>query len=268
MQTIGCKIIDRNEPLIEEIVRHTQTLLTPIEVGLYVGDPAMVAFLVDSLKGLLVNTHLNHTVYNFSNLEEFTDRFKEEILYSKRLGADYGIQHLSFSPLSPTRIEASITKWMDNILIAEEICEKENFDVYIENTYNRIEMHEALFESIKKRGLKHMNFCFDIGHAKVWSESSFNEWLIFLDTLVEEGFKLHFHLHANFGLRDDHLSLIEAKERGCFEGDGVFAQKNYLDLIYTLNKKYPQSRKVFEVMPQTAIENLNLVLDYVKKDLS
>jgi hypothetical protein len=143
-----------------------------------------------------------------------------------------------------------VTKRM---LRVEEICKEVEFGVYIENTFESIKFYKAVFEKLQNTNW--LNFCFDLGHAKVWSGNSYEEWMIFLSELKQMGFKIHFHLHANHGLIDEHLSILEIDEN--YGNDGVFSDKTYKQMFYEIITTYKQEIKIFEVKPDIAIENID-----------
>lgn len=82
---------------------------------------------------------------------------------------------------------------------------------YLENTTEPLHWLEDLFDEWDQLGVQsQVGFTLDIGHVRVWSDQLLNQWLAFTQQLKERGFDLHFHIHANHGSRDEHISLIRA----------------------------------------------------------
>lgn len=260
MNALGFKIVDKEEAIFLDIIHEARSKSMPMELGLYKqSNRVQEAFsmLTEGSK----NIHFNHNIYNIVDLDMKRELFVSDIRLAKRLGASYGIHHLSRSAF--TRRDGFQKHLMQYILkytdIVETICTKENFFVYIENTYEPLSFYSALFQRLFEQNTKHINFCFDIGHAKIWSDATFMEWMEFLQDLKKMGFHIHFHLHANRGLRDEHLSFIEMEELGFDGNDQHFSILTYAQMLRYITEVFPAERKIFEVKPHYALSNINWV---------
>jgi hypothetical protein len=131
--------------------------------------------------------------------------------------------------------------------------------MYVENTFHPIPFYEALFDEVAARGFVRIHQCFDLGHAKVWSDQPLAEWLDFLERQQRAGRRLHFHLHANHGFIDDHLSFVEAERLGMIRPDSYLGAWSYFDALDQVRRRFPSSRKVFEVPADEALANMELV---------
>jgi hypothetical protein len=140
------------------------------------------------------------------------------------------------------------------------MCAEYGLDVHIENTYEDLDFYRRLFRGLVASGIEQIHFCFDLGHAKVWSTDCLEEWLGFLEDLVNEGLRLHFHLHANRGLSDEHLSFVTAERLGITSPDSYTSGVDYFQCLIQIAERFPRANKVFEVPAQEAEENLSLVL--------
>jgi sugar phosphate isomerase/epimerase len=63
---------------------------------------------------------------------------------------------------------------------------------------------KILGDLLRQLDTKRLRFCFDIGHWRLFSESSVSDWLTELGPFLVE-----VHLHDNRGQNDDHLALGE-----------------------------------------------------------
>jgi hypothetical protein len=117
-----------------------------------------------------------------------------------------------------------------------------------------------LFALVERLELRYIHCCFDLGHAKIWSPESLPQWLQWLHELEIKDVRLHFHLHANNGLTDQHLTFVESESLGLNGSDGYTQAWDYFAAIAQLHQQFPDSRKVFEVKPALAVENMDLVM--------
>lgn len=258
MKNAGFKIVDRYEDVVIEIIDEAKKQCVPLEMGLYIEHQQTRDYVSGLNVFTLFNVHFNHNRYAIVDIDRTWSVFEEDILVSKQMGAEYGIQHISRSPMTRQKgyegfMYESVLECIEK---AERLCSQHGFDIYLENTYEPIEFYRTLYNAMKAKGLKRIHFCFDIGHAKVWSGQTFAAWIGFLGELRESGFKLHFHLHANRGLRDEHLSFIEMQEIGFDGNDGIFSEQTYAEMLQVISANFPESRKIFEVKSQYAKENL------------
>ena len=262
----GFKITDTSPGSAEEVIAYAIAHRIPIELGLYNDGANKVDRLVREAAdhGVLVNTHSNHLNFDVGNLHLKLDEIEAHIDRAKAVGSKYSIIHITRRP--PTRrhelLPAFVGGLVDNLVVAEELCDKRNFSFYLENVWNSIPFYRNLIENVLDRGLKRINFCFDIGHAKVWSENRLEAWMFFLDYLAENGIGLHMHLHGNRGLDDEHLSLERAQNCGAEKPDNYFNQYGLPGAYWVLDNHFPDSTKIFEVGHECAIANLESVLSH------
>lgn len=264
MHNFGFKIVDRAPHKLAPILDYAIAQHRPVEVGLYFEEPEALELLGQRLNGagLPVNAHSHHERYHAFNLHETEALLREHILLAKRLGSAYSILHTAYLPMNlreqPRR--RVIGHLLDNLERAEALCEELDYRLHLENVYHPIHFYCALFEGIHARGLSRIHFCFDIGHAKIWSGDHLIDWLDFLEDLTTEGFGLHCHLHANQGLDDEHLAMSEVHALGIDGPDGYYNPYGYPGAYWVLERRFPDAIKVFEVKPELAIANLETVL--------
>lgn len=263
MQTFGYKIVDKSRDAIATVVASALAEDLPLEVGFYHHDKAARELLNHELSGsgLRVNTHLDHNAMPVYGIGQKLDQVRSNIEASLELGSAYSITHVSAYPM-PRRAAAQEGVWQqleENLAQLNALCSEYEYDIHVENTFHNLEFYRQLLSIATKRNLKHIHFCFDLGHAKVWSEQTLPMWIDFLDQVVLQDIRIHFHLHANHGITDDHLSFVEAEARGITGKDAYTEFWNYYQALRVLQERFPESRKVFEVKPQVAIENLQHV---------
>jgi sugar phosphate isomerase/epimerase len=85
---------------------------------------------------------------------------------------------------------------------ALEEAEKRGVDLFLENVFD--ESPDPLLRLKSALGSKRLGFCFDAGHATLFSEIPVHKWLEAFGTDLRE-----LHLHDNRGRRDDHLPVGE-----------------------------------------------------------
>lgn len=206
-----------------------------------------------------VQVHINQRKYSIFNFPETQDTLQLEVDYYKQLGATYGVIHLTLDKSEADKYPGDrlLEVLPPGLFAANEFCKKNDFELYIENTYHSVDFYKDLFRMIRKAGWDRLHFTFDVGHAKVWSGAPVSNWLNFLD----EREKLHFHLHCNAGKHDQHLSLLEYDGEGDWFSNGV----SYIDLFKSLEYRYPDFLKVFEVKQEFAIPNIEYVINEMRK---
>ncbi|MCG7927872.1 MAG: hypothetical protein JAY67_20325, partial [Candidatus Thiodiazotropha taylori] len=91
------------------------------------------------------------------------------------------------------------------------------------------------------------------------------EWLDFLEVVRIAGKKLHFHLHTNRGLSDEHLSFIEAEWLDIIKADSFTFPLNSFEAIERIDSRFADSRKLMEVPTHEAVENLRKVVEEIER---
>jgi sugar phosphate isomerase/epimerase len=264
ISSFGFKIVERSRSEIETLVERALNDRLPLEVGLYFGDREALDFLATQLQGegLRLAVHLDHRQLSVFDLHSRERLMREQLATAARLEAQYVITHLSPYPMTrrPEHREAMLDKLYADLRFTARICAEHGLDVHIENTYEDLDFYRRLFRGLGASGIEGVHFCFDLGHAKVWSSDRLVEWLGFLEDLVNEELRLHFHLHANRGLSDEHLSFVSAERLGITDPDCYTSGVDYFQSLAQIAERFPGANKVFEVPAQEAEENLGLVL--------
>ena len=83
-----------------------------------------------------------------------------------------------------------------------EAAERAEVDIYIENVFDEVPDH--LLRLRAAVGSKRLGFCFDAGHATLFSRLPVQKWIEAFGPDLRE-----LHLHDNRGIRDDHLPVGE-----------------------------------------------------------
>lgn len=264
MSGFGFKIVEYALEEIEPLVERSLRDHLPIEVGLYHGDPRALDYLSSRLPGagLEVAVHLDHRRLNVFYFEGREAHLHEQLATAVRLGASYVITHISPYPMTPRpqMRTAMLDEVFGKLRSMSRICAEYGLDVHIENTYHHLAFYRWFFQELIAIGIERVHTCFDLGHAKVWSVEGLAEWLAFLAELDREGLRLHFHLHANRGLGDEHLSFITAERLGITRPDVFTGVLDYYQGLAEIAVRFPTASKVFEVPWQEAEENLDHVL--------
>ncbi len=260
MHNFGFKVVDRSPSVLGPLLDYAIAHQRPVEVGLYYDDPSARHLLQQRLaSGLVpVSAHTNHERCHAFNLHRSVDLLDAHILQARAFGSAYSVLHAANLPLTQrvSKQAPLMALLLDNLERAEVLCAKHDYRLHLENVYHPLGFYRELFDGILDRGLSRIHFCFDIGHAKVWSGETLDDWLAFMEELVTQGIRLHFHLHANGGLTDEHLSLAEAKTLGICGPDGYFNAYGYPEAYRIIGQRFPSAVKVFEVKPEQAIANI------------
>ena len=269
--SLGFKVFDRRRDEIEPLLLQALDEGRPIEIGLYFHDPAAHDFIGAMLPqyGSRVNTHFDHRRLNVFALdkEDQITAVRRQIENSLQWGAGFGITHLSAFPLSrrsdyQTALE---TKLISHLRVLNRLSGEYEFPIYIENTYHDLDLYQRLFAALSRQRLDQLNFCFDFGHAKLWSNSPLLAWLDFLHNLERNGTRLHVHLHTNRGLSDEHLSFLEAEWMGLCGPDDYTAPWNSFEALAEIERRFPHARKVMEVQASEARDNLRRVIEQIDR---
>ncbi len=83
-----------------------------------------------------------------------------------------------------------------------ESAETAGIDIFLENVFDEVPDH--LLRLHAAVGSKRLGFCFDAGHATLFSRLPVQKWLEAFGTDLRE-----LHIHDNRGIRDDHLPVGE-----------------------------------------------------------
>lgn len=263
MHNFGFKVVDRHPAALAPILDYALAHGRPVEVGLYYGAPEALALLARRLApgAVPVAAHTDHQRCNAFNLKQSLDALEAHVRQARALGSAYSVLHAAPFPLPsrPCLRPELMTLLLDNLERAEALCAAHEYRFHLENVFHPLSFYRELFSGVQARGLTRIHFCFDLGHAKVWSGESLDAWLRFLDELEAAGVALHCHLHANGGFADEHLSLAEARDRGIAGADGYYNPYGYPEAYWQIERRFPRAIKVFEVKAEQAIANLEAV---------
>jgi hypothetical protein len=260
MHRFGFKVVDKSASELGPILDYAIARQRPVEVGLYYEDATARDLLARRLasRPVPINAHTNHERFHAFNLHQTLDLLDAHIRAARAFGSAYSVLHAAGLPLTQreSKRPGLMTLLLDNLERAEALCAKHDYHLHVENIYHPLGFYRELFDGILARGLSRIHFCFDIGHAKVWSGETLDDWLAFADQLVTHGIRLHFHLHANAGLTDEHLSIAEAQALGICGPDGYFNDYGYPGAYLVIGRRFPDALKVFEVKAGQAIANI------------
>jgi sugar phosphate isomerase/epimerase len=264
MMKTGFKMVNdpRNKELLRPMVeRFRQNAGVHAEVGFYFSPNETDELFKDAFRHSSgrVAHHLRHNNTVMALKDRPTDILRE-IKHAKSMSSEYSVIHLAAS--NPGKSVYDQLEVMERTLplFAElnRIARDHDYAFYLENIYYNVPFYRGLFYQMMEDGLDRIHFCMDLGHAKACSENTIGEWYEFLRELESNGRKIHFHLHLNYGVEDDHLSMIEYTAT---QGDWFSGGVLYDRLIRELILDFSYHRKIFEVKPDHAISNI----DYVQR---
>lgn len=214
---VGCKIYSNIEERgrIDEILL-AQSHKNPIEIGFYNKDgqygldEEFMQILDTKFREFekkIVHLSIKFVLFRYGKTDkEWLDGIRNEIDLAKKIDAKYIIIHDSKWPAS--KRERGL--FLQNMAESAKLLKSE-FDIpfYLENTFEGIEFYDSFFELSNDD----INFCFDIGHIRVWSNDSYEKWYEFLKKLQKSGIKIHFHIHTNNYVYDEHLSFLQKNDK-------------------------------------------------------
>jgi hypothetical protein len=189
----------------------------PLEIGLECYDPRFYdknSELIQIFSEKTINhsnkiAHLTLTakVLNVTALteEEWISIWKDQVEPVNKINPRYLVIHATSKESRKLHEDEQITNICLNFPKIENIF---NRPLFIENTYEDLDFYEKLFLIAPKS----MNFVFDIGHMKVHSKRTMDEWIYFLDKLRNEGRQIHFHLHDNNCIYDLHKTISKMND--------------------------------------------------------
>ena len=90
-------------------------------------------------------------------------------------------------------------------------------------------------------------------------------WLDFLTELEHIDKRLHFHLHTNRGISDEHLSFLQVEWMQLCNIDEYTTPWNSFKALSILEQRFPDARKVMEVNHSGARENLQRVIEEIDR---
>lgn len=267
MHMFGFKIVDRCADEIEPLVARALEEQRPLEIGLYFADPRARELLEGRLpgSGLAIAVHLDHRRLSLSELGRREAELRKQLTVAARLGAALVITHISRDALArPLPPDDALREWlMPSLRFTSAICAEYGLQVHIENTFDGVAFYRWFFRQVLDGGIDRIHACFDLGHAKAWSTDSLTVWLSLLSDLRATGLGLHFHLHANRGLSDEHLSFPEAERIGITGPDRFTAGRDYYQALAEIAERFPAASKIFEVPADEAEKNLEHVLQRI-----
>lgn len=191
-----------------QLIRSALPSSNPLEIGFYSMEGVfnveewfleMLEKNFSTYTRRIVHLSTKNTVMRYNKTQtQWQEELLKEISLAKQVGAEYCIIHDSKYPPSIRQEEEFIERLADG---AEELMRFSPLPLYMENTFAGTSYYRKLFRALKGR----LNFVYDIGHSKVWSNNSFEEWFGLLLELQQLDIKFHFHLHNNNGIFDQHL---------------------------------------------------------------
>lgn len=266
---IAFKVVDeqQNSSHIEQIFSFASQNGYPIEACFYKGKEQ---FLLDLFAKYTIKNptlHTNHYRFDIATLIEKTeqkyellDLLSRDIKLANKIGAKKIIVHPYRFPFpkkksAQKRIIGQICNELTGI---SEMLKSSGITAHIENTFDESTFYRLLFEEIKAKNISNFGFCFDIGHAKVWSSGGIEEWMRLLFDLDNMGFSTHSHIHANNGIFDDHMPFFD-EILGTFVVEDEFLNGSYIAVVEKLYEAFPKITFTAEVKPQYALKNMEIL---------
>lgn len=200
--------------------------------------------------------HLNSKEVNLIDFSQ--EKFLRELSLARCLNSRKLIIHPEKLD-APKRLSYQFYYIPEIVKKLKEITEylDETETIYIENVRFELEFYQMLFLEIKEKNIKQVGFCFDIGHGKVFSQYSFEEWFFFLEWLDSEDIDIYFHIHANEGHKDEHKPFYSFKDISILN-DGVYTNDVIKDLK-RLFKKFSDKWFSLELMPEDVIKEIEFL---------
>jgi hypothetical protein len=267
MDSFGYKIIDRQSEVVDSILSAVTAEHRPLEIGLYGSDDGFEEYLKRTLPvaDYIICSHFDHRRVNLYKSRENEAVLREQIERSIAFGARYGIIHVAAYPMAlRPAYQDLILERLDALLVfLNDVASEYDFPIHIENTFHDLNFYQRLFASVSQSGFDYLHFCFDLGHAKVWSTASLDNWVEFMRSLEVQGKAIHIHLHANSGVFDEHMAFSDADQAGYTLGDEFTGGKDLFAALADLHGHLPQVVKIFEVPPDKTIKNMAYFMERI-----
>ena len=239
---IAFKVVDeqKNAVHIQQIFAFALANNYPVEACFYKGKEQFLLELFAKYPIVNPSLHTNHYRFDIGTLlekpeqkYELLDILSHDLELATKIGAKRIIIHPHRFPF-PKKLSAqkiAVSMMVNEISGISQMLSSLGVVAYIENTFDDSGFYRLLFEEIKRRNIDNFGFCFDMGHAKVWSSGSFAHWMRFLYDINDMGLPLHSHLHSNDGVFDEHLPFTE-EVLGSLRCDDEFLEGlSYLDAV-------------------------------------
>lgn len=248
-ENVGLKIYpneneyDRIHTIADELPHNN-----PLEIGFYTKTGGFS--FGDSFIPLLKERFTHHprkiihlstrtTVFTYATPQAVWEKnLNEELELAQELGAEYCVIHdCKWSPCISKRDEF-IAEMAKN---AKTMSQFSPLPLYMENTFSGVDFYKQVFEAFDYC----LNFTFDVGHTRVWSEDSYEKWFAFLEILDTRGVDIHFHIHTNRSVFDEHLPFTQLDD------------PKTVAFIKMLIQRFPKSNFILEIQEDFK-ENLEL----------
>jgi sugar phosphate isomerase/epimerase len=258
VRNLGFKIVDRLTPEVERITEHALAIGAPVEVGLFFADPEARDFLRERLGSAPspVTVHLDHRRLSLLGVARDPALLSEQLASAAEIGASLAIIHLGRYPMSARRSlrQPLWERLAADLALAESVAADHGIRIHIENTFHDLPFYRELYHAIAAARGCPPDLCFDLGHAKVWSDEPLSDWLALLRAQVARGARMHCHLHANSGLVDEHRAF-SAESSADRDADDDFAPgMTWVETLAMIDDSFPEAIKILEVPPAEAIE--------------
>lgn len=211
--------------------------------------------------------HTNHYRFDLGSLldkpeqkYELLDILSKDLELARKIGAKRIVIHpYKFPFTKKTNAQKKVVELLVNEIAGiSQMLGMLGITAHIENTFDEISFYRVLFEEMKKRSVQNFGFCFDIGHAKIWSSSTLAQWTRLLYDMDDMGFPIHSHLHVNYGIFDDHLPFFDEILSSISQED-EFLEGEYLDCIKNLVDSFPKATFTAEVKSKFALQNMQII---------
>jgi Xylose isomerase-like TIM barrel len=267
-QNIAFKVVDEevNAPFTEELFKYASANNHPVEMGFYHGNPKLLLDFQAIYKIQRPTLHTNHYKFDLGTLLEkpsqkhkLIEALSVDLELATKIDAKRVVIHPYKYPFPRKKIaqKKTIEALLPELEGVANLLEAGGITAHIENTFDEANFYLALFEAIRSKGVSNLGFCFDMGHAKVWSALSFDEWFKHLEEIDKLGFDMHFHIHANDGIFDDHLPFLPTILNDLDKNDEF--TNGYPKALKRLFDRFGNSTYTAEVRPEFAIENMKIL---------
>lgn len=234
----GAKNLFYLKTVFSDLIKSSGDIKKPIEIGLDCYNPRELNLGSKLLKiskvlkmhgNTIIHLSLNSKLLNKEKLTEveWLKIWNSQAKIVKAINPKYLVVHATSIESKVLSEEEQISNIHNNFAKVYSIFKK---PLFVENTYEDLDFQKKLFFNAPKN----MNFTFDIGHMKIHSKENQENWISFLTTLVNDGRKIHFHIHDNDGKSDQHKTLTEVNDSSV-----IAFTKKLLDL-------FPESNFILE----------------------
>lgn len=153
-----------------------------------------------------------------------------ELEHCKNMDVRRVVIHHNFA--STIRYIDNVEEYAQQTIKHFEYAHNQNVIIHAENVFKPFQFFERFYAELDRLGaLEITGLCLDTGHARLYNGVDLETWLDFIIQIHARGAHIHYHIHANDGSDDQHMTLSKAHTEGLLEPIDGWTPKGYLSWL-------------------------------------